>query len=115
MRRTPNPKAIREALGLSQRQFARQFQIALGTLRDWEQGVRRPDSAGRAYLRVIQEHPDAVLDSLGNRPGKTPQRTHPERPARMIVVSDMSGSVAEYTKGVTRSTTLPIEVENRAA
>src|SRR5918998_3808790 len=37
MRRAPNPRVIRQNLGLTQEQFARQFQIPLGTLRDWEQ------------------------------------------------------------------------------
>ncbi len=60
MRRVPNPRVIREQLGLTQREFARQFQIGLDTLRDWEQGARRPDSAARAYLRVIEEAPDTV-------------------------------------------------------
>jgi len=64
MRRVPNPREIREQLGLTQRDFARQFQIALGTLRDWEQGARRPDSAARAYLRVIEEAPDTVRQIL---------------------------------------------------
>ncbi|MFN8593270.1 MAG: hypothetical protein U0031_17585 [Thermomicrobiales bacterium] len=39
LRRVPNPAEIRAQLGLSQREFAHQFQIALGTLRDWEQGA----------------------------------------------------------------------------
>lgn len=60
MRRVPDPQEIRQRLGLTQRQFSRQFQIALGTLRDWEQGARRPDSAAKAYLRVIAAAPDAV-------------------------------------------------------
>jgi putative transcriptional regulator len=60
MRRVPNPQEIRQRLGLTQREFATQFQIALGTLRDWEQGARRPDSAAKAYLRVIAAAPDAV-------------------------------------------------------
>jgi putative transcriptional regulator len=64
MRRVPNPQEIRQALGLTQREFAKRFQIALGTLRDWEQGARRPDSAAKAYLRVIQENPGAVLKAL---------------------------------------------------
>jgi putative transcriptional regulator len=64
MRRVPNPLKIRLGLGLTQKEFARQFQIALGTLRDWEQGVRRPDSAGRAYLRVIEKNPEAVVEAL---------------------------------------------------
>ncbi|MGH2618014.1 MAG: helix-turn-helix domain-containing protein, partial [Thermomicrobiales bacterium] len=64
MRRVPNPLQIREQLGLTQREFAKQFEIALGTIRDWEQGARRPDSAAKAYLRVIQANPGAVLEAL---------------------------------------------------
>ena len=64
MRRVPDPQEIRQRLGLTQREFSRQFQIALGTLRDWEQGARRPDSAAKAYLRVIAAAPDAVREIL---------------------------------------------------
>jgi putative transcriptional regulator len=60
MRRVPDPQEIRQRLGLTQREFSQQFQIALGTLLDWEQGARRPDSAAQAYLRVIAAVPDAV-------------------------------------------------------
>jgi hypothetical protein len=49
---------------MTQEQFARQFQIALGTLRDWEQGVRRPDSTAKAYLRVIDAIPEIVQQAL---------------------------------------------------
>jgi putative transcriptional regulator len=64
LRRVPDPKAIRKRLGLSQEAFARQFEIALGTLRDWEQGIRIPDSTARAYLRVIERNPEAVASAL---------------------------------------------------
>jgi putative transcriptional regulator len=64
MRRVPHPREIRERLGLTQRDFARAFHIALGTLRDWEQGVQRPDSTAQAYLWVIEENPEAVLTAL---------------------------------------------------
>jgi DNA-binding transcriptional regulator YiaG len=50
---TPRVKVIRRALGLSQEEFAARFQFPLGTLRDWEQGRKEPDTAARAYLRVI--------------------------------------------------------------
>ena len=36
----------------------------LGTLRDWETGTRRPDSAANAYLRVIEAAPYAVRGTL---------------------------------------------------
>jgi putative transcriptional regulator len=64
LRRVPDPQEIRQRLGLTQREFSRQFQIALGILRDWEQGARRPDSAAKAYLRVIAAAPDAVRQIL---------------------------------------------------
>lgn len=64
MRPVPNPREIRQRLHLTQEQFAARFHVALGTLRDWEQGVRTPDSTARAFLRVIDRNPQAVLDAL---------------------------------------------------
>ncbi len=64
LRRVPDPKRIRLGMDLTQEQFARRFEIALGTLRDWEQGVRIPDSTAKAYLRVIAANPDAVVAAL---------------------------------------------------
>src|SRR5258705_147557 len=64
MKRTPQAKIIRRALGLSQEDFSLRFHIPLGTLRDWEQGRKDPDAAARAYLIVIGRNPDAVLEAL---------------------------------------------------
>ena len=64
MKRTPQVKVIRRALGLSQEEFAARFRIPLGTLRDWEQGRKEPDAAARAYLQVIGRNPSAVSDAL---------------------------------------------------
>jgi putative transcriptional regulator len=64
MRRTPQVRVIRRALGLSQEEFAMRFRIPLGTLRDWEQGRKEPDAAARAYLIVIGRNPDAVTAAL---------------------------------------------------
>jgi putative transcriptional regulator len=69
MKRTPQAKVIRRALGLSQEDFAARYQIPLGTLRDWEQGRVEPDQAARAYLKVIAREPDTVREAL-----KPPQR-----------------------------------------
>jgi putative transcriptional regulator len=67
MKHTARAKLIRRAFGLTQEEFAAQFQIPLGTLRDWEQGVAEPDQAARAYLRVIAADPDAVRKALQPR------------------------------------------------
>ncbi len=64
MKRTPQAKIIRRALGLSQEDFAARYHIALGTLRDWEQGRVEPDQAARAYLKVIAREPETVRDAL---------------------------------------------------
>ncbi len=68
MKRTPQVKVIRRALGLSQEDFAARFQIPLGTLRDWEQGRKDPDAAARAYLVVIGRNPGAVSEALRPQP-----------------------------------------------
>jgi putative transcriptional regulator len=60
MKKTPRAKIIRRALGLSQEEFSARFHIPLGTLRDWEQGRKKPDAAARSYLVVIGRNPDVV-------------------------------------------------------
>ncbi|MGA9868822.1 MAG: helix-turn-helix domain-containing protein [Acetobacteraceae bacterium] len=64
MRRVPRMKTLRRALGLTQDEFARRYQIPLGTLRDWEQGRAEPDQPARAYLKAIAGDPEAVQRAL---------------------------------------------------
>jgi len=64
MKRTPRARIIRRALGLSQEEFASRFHIPIGTLRDREQGRKDPDTAARAYLRVVGHNPEAVTEAL---------------------------------------------------
>ena len=64
MKRTPQVKIIRRALGISQEDFAARYHIPIGTLRDWEQGRKDPDAAARAYLIVIGRDPEAVRKAL---------------------------------------------------
>lgn len=71
MRLVPNPKRIRERLQMTQEQFAAGFQVPLGTLRDWEQGTRLPDSAARTLLRVIDRNPELVLATLATAPDES--------------------------------------------
>jgi putative transcriptional regulator len=56
--------ALRNRLGLTQAEFARQFMLNLRTLQDWEQGRREPEDIARTYLRVIERNPDAVRAAL---------------------------------------------------
>lgn len=64
MKRTPQTKIIRRALGLTQEEFATRYHIPLGTLRDWEQGRTEPDQPARAYLTVIARDPKGVHRTL---------------------------------------------------
>lgn len=57
-------KAIRSATGLSQGVFAARYRIPVGTLRDWEQGRKQPDTTARAYLHVIARNPNMVAKAL---------------------------------------------------
>jgi putative transcriptional regulator len=64
MKRMPQAKIIRRALGLTQEEFATRYHIPLGTLRDWEQGRAIPDRPTQAYLTVIARSPEGVLQAL---------------------------------------------------
>jgi putative transcriptional regulator len=64
LKRVPQVKVMRRALGLTQEEFAARFHIPLGTLRDWEQGKSEPDTCARAYLKVIARNPKAVTEAL---------------------------------------------------
>jgi putative transcriptional regulator len=64
MRRVPRVKIIREALRLTQEEFATRFHIPIGTLRDWEQERKTPDQTARTYLSVIAQEPEAVRRAL---------------------------------------------------
>lgn len=62
--RIPNVKKLRDRLGMTQEAFAAAYRIPVGTLRDWEQGRKRPDAPARAYLTVIARNPKAVASLL---------------------------------------------------
>ena len=66
-RRVPRTKTLRRALAMTQEEFAAQYHIPIGTLRDWEQGRCEPDHPARAYLSVIAHDPEGVKRALAER------------------------------------------------
>lgn len=60
----PDIKAIRKHLNMTQQEFADVFGVNVHTLRNWEQGRRRPEGPASVLLRVIQREPEAVLRAL---------------------------------------------------
>ena len=57
---------IRLSTGLSQARFARVLAVHVGTLRNWEQGMREPTGPARALLRAIHNDPKHVLSALAH-------------------------------------------------
>jgi putative transcriptional regulator len=66
-RRVPRTKPLRRALAMTQEEFAAQYHIPIGTLRDWEQGRCEPDQPARAYLSVIAHDPEGVKRALAEK------------------------------------------------
>jgi len=60
----PDVRAIRTKYGLSQNKFAQLLGISPATLRNWEQGRRKPEGPARILLLVASKHPEVILDSV---------------------------------------------------
>lgn len=56
--------ALRRFVGLSQSQFAEAMGISVHTLRNWEQGRRRPDGPAIALLRIAACHPRIIRENV---------------------------------------------------
>jgi len=54
--------AVRKQLQKSQPNFAKLLGIPVGTLRDWEQGRKQPDSAAVKLIKVAQSHPEVLAN-----------------------------------------------------
>lgn len=57
-------RAIRKATGLSQAKFAKVIHVAVGTLKNWEQGHRDPTGPAKVLLHVIRKDPKHVIKTL---------------------------------------------------
>ncbi len=57
-------RAIRASVGMSQSVFASTYRLSLDTLKGWEQGKRKPDSAAANFLRMIKADPEFVQKTL---------------------------------------------------
>ena len=66
----PDVRKLREGYGLSQSKFAALMGISPATLRNWEQGRRKPEGSARVLLRVVARNPEAVLAAVSGPPPK---------------------------------------------
>ena len=56
--------ALRRFIDLTQEVFASALGISVHTLRNWEQGRRRPDGPALALLRIAARHPRVLKENL---------------------------------------------------
>ncbi|MDH5671156.1 MAG: type II toxin-antitoxin system MqsA family antitoxin [Myxococcales bacterium] len=56
--------ALRRFVRLTQVQFAEAMGISVHTLRNWEQGRRRPEGPAIALLRIAARHPRILRENL---------------------------------------------------
>lgn len=58
--------ALRKFVGLTQAQFAQAMEISVHTLRNWEQGRRKPEGPALALLRIAARHPRIIRENLAS-------------------------------------------------
>ena len=56
--------ALRSFTGLTQTDFATAIGISVHTLRNWEQGRRKPEGPAIALLRIAARHPRILRENL---------------------------------------------------
>ncbi len=60
----PDVAAIREKYDMTQQEFSSLLGISVGTLRNWEQGRRKPQGPAKVLLKIAEKRPKAILESL---------------------------------------------------
>lgn len=58
------PKAVREATGLSQTEFALLIGVPVKTLQNWEQRRTRPTGPARTLLKILAKDPQVAIHLL---------------------------------------------------
>ena len=56
--------ALRNFIGLTQAEFAQAIEITIHTLRNWEQGRRKPEGPALALLKIAARHPRIIRENL---------------------------------------------------
>jgi len=61
--------AVRRRTGLSQLAFSRRIGVSAATLRNWEQGRRKPEGPARILLALLERNPRIVEETLADDQG----------------------------------------------
>ena len=57
-------RAIRQAIGMTQVEFAVAFEFSVRTVQEWERGAKRPSGPARTLLRAIKGDPEGLRRAL---------------------------------------------------
>ena len=57
---------LRRFVGLTQADFAKAVEVSVHTLRNWEQGRRKPEGPALALLRIAARHPRILREHLNS-------------------------------------------------
>jgi putative transcriptional regulator len=60
----PDVVAIRGKYNMTQQEFSSLLGLSVGTLRNWEQGRRKPQGPAKVLLKIAEKRPKAILESL---------------------------------------------------
>jgi len=63
----PDVRLIRAKLDLTQVAFARALDVPVATIRDWEQGRRRPSGPALTLLRLLERDPATLARLLSEK------------------------------------------------
>jgi len=61
-----NVSQLRSRFELTQNKFAQMLGISVSTLRNWEQGRRKPEGPARVLLQIADLHPEAILETTNS-------------------------------------------------
>ncbi len=53
---------VRKELKMTQQEFSTLLGVPVGTIRDWEQGRKEPDSAANTLVKVARSHPEVLRE-----------------------------------------------------
>lgn len=62
--KSPEIQSVRKKCNVSRNEFAFMFGVSVRTLRNWEQGRRKPKGPAKALLCVASLNPKAGIDAL---------------------------------------------------
>lgn len=87
-----NVVALRRFVGLTQTQFAQAIGISVHTLRNWEQGRRRPEGPAIALLRIAARHPRIIRENVESAARLLNRRREAEIPLFRTTIRGQDGS-----------------------